>query len=80
MAIQVSLQPVGPNPHAGRFLRPIKRRIAVRAGYKCSRPECGAATSGPRLDKESDHLYLETGDFLLRPPFPRRPALRAQRR
>ena len=32
------------------FSEPIKRRIAARAGYRCSRPECGASTTGPQLD------------------------------
>jgi hypothetical protein len=32
------------------FPEPIKRRIAARAGYQCSRPECGASTAGPQLD------------------------------
>jgi hypothetical protein len=32
------------------FPEATKRRIATRAGHCCSRPECGAATSGPQLD------------------------------
>lgn len=28
----------------------IKRALALRVGHRCSRPECGASTSGPQTD------------------------------
>lgn len=32
------------------FTEDVKRAVAARIGYRCSRPSCGAATSGPQLD------------------------------
>jgi hypothetical protein len=32
------------------FSEQIKRALALRVGYRCSRPECGALTAGPQDD------------------------------
>jgi tetratricopeptide (TPR) repeat protein len=32
------------------FTEEVKRVIAARVGYRCSNPDCGAATSGPQLN------------------------------
>src|SRR6185436_13906485 len=33
------------------FSEQTKRALALRVGYRCSRPECGALTSGPQVDE-----------------------------
>jgi hypothetical protein len=33
------------------FPEQIRRALALRVGYRCSRPECGALTSGPQDDE-----------------------------
>ena len=33
------------------FLKDVQRQIAARAGYRCSKPDCRAITSGPQEDE-----------------------------
>jgi hypothetical protein len=40
------------------FTEDVKRRLALRAGYKCSAPDCGVACVGPSNESESAYSNI----------------------